>query len=367
MQTVQSIAFDFSVHGITPRIVGKQGDVGSRVVQISLYDQGIAWPIPDGALLALRYKLPSGASGLYDKIDNASALTADHNTVSALLAAPIFAESGATFCELVITDATGGISTWAFAVLVEAASASDEDIPEDYYNAFLGVAAQAAEAVAEAERQAARAEAAASSIDTSNLCSKTMYDPTGAVEAAGGIPKYVEANTAKGGFIETSEKGVASGVVPLNTSAKIDGTYLYKSTSENYDSDTYLATSSAVKKVYDLVKSETGTGTISSVAGASSHTLSATYRKIGKLIAINFTGSVSFTAQSSSRQLVVRGTITGQSLTNAWGVGWGSSDSTTTVSLGTASDGSFVITVNATSFTQAQAYSCYFRVLFMLP
>lgn len=363
MQTVQSIAFDFSVHGITPRIVGKQGDVGSRVVQISLYDQGIAWSIPDGALLALRYKLPSGASGLYDKIDNASALTADHNTVSVLLAAPIFAESGATFCELVITDATGGISTWAFAVLVEAASASDEDIPEDYYNAFLGAAAQAAKSAAEAEAQAARAEAAASSIDTSNLCSKTMYDPEGAVETAGGIPKYVEEKA-----LLVKQLGEANGVAPLNENAKIDGTYLYKSTSEDYNSDTYLATSSAVKKVYDLVKSETGTGTISATTGdLSSYSLSVTWRKTGKLIAIQVSGSLTFSSQSTLRSFTLYGTLTGQSMRNAWGVGAGQGNGEID-SVGIASDGTFAIVITSDSLSLAQTYNYnFFTVLFMLP
>lgn len=191
MKTVQSIAFDFSTPGITPRIYGKQGDVRARQVEISLYDRGNAWSVPNDALLALRYKLPSGASGLYDAVDDDLAMTVSENVVLVTLATPIFAEAGTTSCELVIADADGGLSTWTFFTQVEASSTGSADVPEDYYNAFLSVAAQTAAAVAKAESAAARAEEAAESVDANSLMSKTMYDPEGAVEAAGGIPKFV--------------------------------------------------------------------------------------------------------------------------------------------------------------------------------
>lgn len=368
MQTVQSIAFDFAVHGITPRIFGKQGDVNSRTVQISLYNQGAAWPVPDGALLALRYKLPSGASGLYDKIDSSPALTADNNTVSVLLASPIFAEAGAAACELVITDAAGGISTWAFMVLVETASVSDTEIPEDYYNAFLDVASQAAASVADAEAAAKRAEAAAESIDIGELMSKTMYDPTGAVETAGGIPAYVAANAPQGDFIPMSQKGAANGVVPLGSSTKINSNYLYKSTATDFNNDDYVASSSAVKKVYDLVKSETGTGSITSKTGdLSSYSLSVTWKKMGKLVAVNLSGSLTFGAQSSERYFTLNGTLTELSLANAWGVGTGLGCGKID-NVGVASDNTFSISIKTSSFPLAQTYNYNnFTVLYMLP
>lgn len=295
MKTTQSIAFDFAVHGITPRIVGKQGDTGSRYVQISLYDQGAAWPVPEGALLALRYKTPYGASGLYDTIDDTPAITYTGNTVTALLAPPIFAAPGAATCELVITDKDGGISTWSFFAEIEAASDGGTEVPEDYYNAFLGVAAQAAEAVAEAEAQAARAEAAASSIDTSNLCSKTMYDPDGAVETAGGIPKYVAANAPQGDFIPISQKAAANGVAPLDSNKKVTTTYLPISSSTSSTSTTLVATASAVKAAYDKAAAATLTvttginNTVETAAADTSHTATLDFVpvKYGRLVFVN--------------------------------------------------------------------------------
>ena len=204
MRTVQSIAFDFSVHGVTPRIYGKQGDVNSRFVNISLFDQGAAWLVPDGALLSIRFRTPSGASGLYDTLpDGSSAFEVLENTVLAALAEPIFAESGPVRCELSIAAENAGVTTWCFIVAVEGASVSDQEIPEDYYNGFLSVAAQVA-------ADAKRAEEAANSVDTTLLMNKTMYDPTGNVEAAGGIARYLD-----------SQKGNPNGVASLNDSGVV--------------------------------------------------------------------------------------------------------------------------------------------------
>ena len=206
MRTIQSIAFDFSVHGVTPRVYGKQGDVNSRFVNISLFDQGTAWVIPDGALLSIRFRTPSGASGLYDALpDGSSAFEVFENTVCAALAEPIFAESGPVRCELSIASENAGITTWCFVVAVEGASISEQEIPEDYYNGFLSVAAQVA-------ADAKRAEDAAKSFDTTNLMKITSYDPNEIVANAGGIERYC---------IPASEKNQPNGVAALNESGQI--------------------------------------------------------------------------------------------------------------------------------------------------
>lgn len=311
MKTIQSIAFDFSVHGITPRIYGKQGDAKSRYVSISLFDQGAAWPIPSGAHLALRYRLRNGSSGLYDTIDDAQAITFSGNDVTILLANPIFALAGLATCELIITDPSGGISTWSFVVEIEASSTGSSEIPEDYYNAFLGVAAEAAASAAKAESQADRAEAAAGSIDTSNLCSKTMYDPDGAVENAGGIPKYVAANAPQGDFIPASQKNAANGVAPLDGSKKVPAENLPTSDAVNSNVSTTVATSKAVKTAYDKAvagPSAAATTVSSQNSSSGKATLSGKYHTIGKLVVcqlkLSFSGSMSVGAQQDFSLLV---------------------------------------------------------------
>lgn len=311
MKTIQSIAFDFAVHGITPRIYGKQGDAKSRYVSISLFDQGAAWPIPSGAHLALRYKLRDGSSGLYDTIDDAPAIMSSGNVVTVLLANPIFALDGLATCELVVTDPSGGISTWSFVAEIEASSTGSSEIPEDYYNAFLGVAAEAAASAAEAESQADRAEAAAGSIDTSNLCSKTMYDPDGAVENAGGIPKYVAANAPQGDFIPASQKNAANGISPLDGNKKVPAANLPMSDAVNSNVSTTVATSKAVKTAYDKAvagPSAAATTVNSQSSSSGKATLSGRYYTIGKLVVcqlqLSFTGSMSVGAQQDFSLLV---------------------------------------------------------------
>lgn len=260
MEIIQTIAFDITTPGITPRVYGKQGDSTSRTVAVNIYHNGEEWDIPSGAALAVRYKTPSGAAGLYDSIDDEPAVQAKGNQITAVLAAPIFAEAGSTSCELVIADSYGGTSTWRFLVIVEASSTSDTEIPEDYYNAFLNMASKVT-------ADANRAEAAANSIDPSYLMSKTMYDPAGAVEASGGIPKYIE-----------SQKGVASGVATLGTDGKVPSSQLNMSSSVSSSSTTTVANSAAVKTVNDKIPTiSSSVFSTSTVTAASSYAVKRAY------------------------------------------------------------------------------------------
>lgn len=273
MEIIQTIAFDITTPGITPRVYGKQGDAKSRMVLVNMYHGGEEWKIPSEAALAVRYKTPSGASGLYDTIEGETAILAENNQIMAVLATPIFAESGPTSCELVITDSVGATSTWKFLVVVEEASVSDTEIPEDYYNAFLGMAA-------EVKADADRAKEAADSIDTSLLMSKTMYDPDGAVKAAGGIPKYVAAQTLTGDYIPTSQKGAASGVATLGTDGKVPSGQLNMSNSISSSSTTTIANSAAVKTVNDKIPTlSSSVSSTSTTTAANSYAVKQAYDK----------------------------------------------------------------------------------------
>lgn len=260
MKTVQSIAFDFSVHGVTPRIYGKQGDVNSRFVNISLFDQGAAWLVPDGALLSIRFRTPSGASGLYDTLsDGSSAFEVSDNTVCVALAEPIFAESGPVRCELSISAAGAGVTTWCFVVAVEGASVSDKEIPEDYYNGFLSVAAQVA-------ADAKRAEDAANSVDASYLIPLAQKGAANGVASLDSSGKVPSGQLPSMDYIPTSQKGAANGVAPLTGNSKIDGAYLPElSSSVNSTSTTTPANSYAVKLAYD--KASSANITVKSLSG----------------------------------------------------------------------------------------------------
>lgn len=190
MRLTQSVSMDFSVHGIPPRIYGKQDDSLSRVVEISLYQAGTAWTIPDSAVMMLHYRTPVGHIGIYDTLpDGSAAISASENVVSAVLVDQIFAIPGVVECELRIIDAISGVSTWTFLVEVEPGTPSTETIPSDYINVLTSLAAQVA-------ADADRAKKAADSVDTTTLMSKEVFDPTREVEAAGGIIKYLSPQNA---------------------------------------------------------------------------------------------------------------------------------------------------------------------------
>lgn len=200
MQVIQNISMDFTVHGITPKIYGKQDDSGyMRAVAISLYSGGAAYPLTKNTGFMLRYKTAAGAIGLYDVLpDGSSAFSVDGNTVTVSLVDQIFAMPGNVECELRVIEpetvvysgdtavqTSGMVSTWTWIVEVERSNVGDATIPSDYINVLSVYASTAVQAAAEAKESA-------SSIDTSSLMKRADYDPSNVVLAAGGIAPYVE-------------------------------------------------------------------------------------------------------------------------------------------------------------------------------
>lgn len=107
--------------------------------------------------------------------------------------------------------------------------------------------------------------------------------------------------------VQSSEKGAANGVAPLNASKKVDSTYLPTipslSTSVTSTSTSTAATSSAVKQAYDLASSATTpiTGTTIVTAESSwfsSSSGSANYRILNNVVFMDF--EVKLTIDSSS-------------------------------------------------------------------
>ena len=207
MQIISKIAVDLASPGITPRLYGKQDDSGSRWVEIALYSSGVAFGVPDNAVLAVRYTGPTGAKGLYDW-----GITHNGNVVLCPLVDQIFAAAGRVTAELRIVDSQSSVTTWAFFVDVEGSKSADATLPPDYINQFTQIASQVA-------ANADRAEAAADSIDTTQLLHYEDYDPAGNVKAAGGIGQYARSVTQKymaGGSVLVEYAWINNGVVLVN-------------------------------------------------------------------------------------------------------------------------------------------------------
>jgi hypothetical protein len=163
MYTFQTISFDFAVHGVTPRVVGKQGDT-NRLVSVYLYDHGNYVEIPENSHLSINFRTPSGKSGSYDRLPDGSQAYSFHgNEIVISLAPQIFVETGVASCDITIVDPHGSVSTWTFFVSVEASVLNGTPVPEDYYNSFMSIVANAAADAARASDAADRAEEAAAS------------------------------------------------------------------------------------------------------------------------------------------------------------------------------------------------------------
>lgn len=161
MKLIQKISMDFAFHGIPPRVYGKQDDSQSRIVQIDLFNQGEAWPVPSDAAMMVRYRTPKGATGLYDTLpDGSTPFEVSENTVLVQLVDQIFVAAGAVECELRIISAGAGISTWTFLVDVERGASGDENISSDYINVLTSLTVEANTAANRAEEAARRAEEA---------------------------------------------------------------------------------------------------------------------------------------------------------------------------------------------------------------
>lgn len=73
MTTTQKIKLDFNLQGTTPRIQAVQGDLYTRMVEISLYSQKAPWEIPEGTTVLIRYRKPDRTVGYYDTLPNGDA------------------------------------------------------------------------------------------------------------------------------------------------------------------------------------------------------------------------------------------------------------------------------------------------------
>ena len=68
MTITVELSIDLRNQGFPQRIRATQADANTRVVEVSLYDGGVAWPVPDGVAAAVGYRKPDGTAGLYDKL-----------------------------------------------------------------------------------------------------------------------------------------------------------------------------------------------------------------------------------------------------------------------------------------------------------
>lgn len=140
MEIIQKIKIDLLKPGVKPVVNVMQADENSRVIEIALYTNGVAWEIPDGASFSVAYKKPDGTSGLYDTLPNGTGASfAKGNVLSIRLAPQMLTVPGDVESSVVISSGEQTISTFPVIVNVIQNPAAGAVGSEDYfYNSVVG-------------------------------------------------------------------------------------------------------------------------------------------------------------------------------------------------------------------------------------
>ena len=135
MIVTHKIKLDLIRRGNTPRLNAVQGDINTRVIEASLYSDGTAWTVPDGAAASLRYCKPDGTKGLYDALpDGTQAWSVSGNTVSMTMAPQMLSAAGLVLAQVVLVLENEVLATFAFQILVARNPADGEVESTDYVN-----------------------------------------------------------------------------------------------------------------------------------------------------------------------------------------------------------------------------------------
>lgn len=124
------------VHPSMPvTVYAVQGDQNTRILELALYANGVAWPVPDEAAVALRYRKPDGTRGYYDTLpDDTPACSVTENMVSVMLAPQMLTVAGFVEAQVELISGTDILGTFSVNISVAANPAAGVLVSEDYVN-----------------------------------------------------------------------------------------------------------------------------------------------------------------------------------------------------------------------------------------
>ncbi len=141
MTITHNLKIDLVRPAILPPVTVVQGDTYTREVQISLYAAGVAWELPEGHDVAIRYSKSDGTAGVYDTMpDGSMAWQSEGNTVNIMLCPQMLTAPGMVPTQVSIIMDERTLSTFTFLVAVEPDAGKGALASENYYNwrtAFL--------------------------------------------------------------------------------------------------------------------------------------------------------------------------------------------------------------------------------------
>ena len=142
MTITQKINMDLRKHTTIPGINAVQGDAYTRLLEISLLDDGKTWKIPEGTKLLVQYIRSDGTGGKYDSLPSGgAAATISDNKITLVLAPQMLTAAGLVQVNVTLILNKEQISTFGFWVNVYPNAGSQVEDAEAYYhiNGFLPV------------------------------------------------------------------------------------------------------------------------------------------------------------------------------------------------------------------------------------
>lgn len=129
------IKIDLVRRSVPPVIDAVQGDTGTRIVEISLFENYVPWEIPDNTKFLINYRRKDGSGGDYDTLPNNNlAYSFYGNIVSVELVSPILSKSGIVDVQLQMNMDNDILSTFSFTINVEESTFVDKPITEEDYS-----------------------------------------------------------------------------------------------------------------------------------------------------------------------------------------------------------------------------------------
>lgn len=121
---------------VLPAVINAvQGDQNTRRLEISLYSGGTAWPVPEGAEVAMRYRKFDKTKGYYDTMpDGSSAWSAQGNVITMLLAPQMLTVAGPVMAQLEMILNSSLLATFTMQINVAENPAAGVLQSEDYVN-----------------------------------------------------------------------------------------------------------------------------------------------------------------------------------------------------------------------------------------
>lgn len=129
------ISADLQTPGYPPLVHAVQGEQYSRQIKMTLYSGGVAWTVPGGVFIAMRYEKPDGTHGYYDTLpDGTKAWSAEGNMVSIYVAPQMLTAPGVVQGQLEIIQNTSILASFPLRLKVAANLAATLQKSEDYVN-----------------------------------------------------------------------------------------------------------------------------------------------------------------------------------------------------------------------------------------